>query len=515
MTKIDIEIFDSIIAIVNKIKNVNDSGVELNIPEGSVLFENVLNLKLLEKEAEKLDKTLHLNTNDEKGIILIKSINESEEQFSSKEDFITQDFEVPLDAKKKKFKFNTPNISALKLARLKLPKITFKGKTVIFSALIVGSFGVLGYQFIWKVPKATAKIVVNSQPLIKSIEITATIGGANSVENKTIAGYEVSSIITKTGSANTTGEKIVGDKAEGKVIIYNRTDIDIEFKKGTTVTFKDSTDLEFTLNDSVTVAAETLQDPLDPTSPSIPGEASVDVTAKDIGKKYNIDKDETLEFENYKKSEAFAITKDDFSGGNSDSIKVVTKEDMDLLSTTVFDEAKNLIEDTLKNKKFEGKKYIKGSASAVIQNEAFNAEVGDEKETIELTQELLATGVSYSEEELESMLDELLQDFVPEDFILSTKDKDITVEVLGNSDGTVLTSTKADLQVTIKSSVVPDIEEEEIKKDLLGTSTKEAEKILGGIKNIKTYELTISPNIPLLQRLPQNEENISIEIEKE
>lgn len=515
MTKIDIEIFDSIITVVNKIKNVNDSGVELNIPEGAVLFENVLNLKLLEKEADKLDKTLHLNTNDVHGIALIKSINEVETEFSPKEDFITQDFEIPQAKKGKGFKFKIPSVSAIKLKTPKLPKAALKGKALITFMLIILGMGFLGYQLIWKVPKATAKIVVKSQPLIKSVEITAITGGKNSAKEKTLAGYEISAVITKTGSADATGEKIIGDKADGEIRIYNRTDADIEFKKGLTVTFKDDGDLEFTLNNSVTVVAETLQDPLDPTSPSIPGEASVDVTAKDIGKKYNIDSDETLEFEDYKKSDVFAISSKDFSGGNSDTIKVVTKKDMDTLSVNVFDEAQNLVEDTLKNKRVEGKKYIKGSAQAIIQNEAFNAKVGDEKENIELTQELLATGISYSKKDLESMLDEMLQDFVPQDFVLSTQDKDIKVEVLGNSDGTILTSTKADLQVTIKSYVVPDIDEKEVKKDLLGKTTKEAQKILGGIKNIKTYELIISPNIPFFQRFPQNEENISIEIKKE
>lgn len=105
--------------------------------------------------------------------------------------------------------------------------------------------------------------------------------------------------------------------------------------------------------------------------------------------------------------------------------------------------------------------------------------------------------------------------FIPEGFTLSSQDKDINVEILGNTESTLLNSAEADLQVTIKTFVVTDVEKDEIRERLVGKAIGEAEKMLGGIKNIKTYELEMSPNIPFLQKLPQNPENIKVEIEKE
>ena len=51
-----------------------------------------------------------------------------------------------------------------------------------------------------------------------------------------------------------------------------------------------------------------------PLSASIPGEATVGVTASEFGKDYNIDEGSTLDFEDYKKSELVAVAKKDLKG---------------------------------------------------------------------------------------------------------------------------------------------------------------------------------------------------------
>ncbi|KKS20553.1 MAG: hypothetical protein UU77_C0024G0009 [candidate division WWE3 bacterium GW2011_GWC1_41_7] len=122
------------------------------------------------------------------------------------------------------------------------------------------------------------------------------------------------------------------------------------------------------------------------------------------------------------------------------------------------------------------------------------------------------TGLVYSAEELDTILDELVKGFIPDGYVISEKERDTNVEVLGNSDSTVLNPTEADLQVTLKAYVVPNVEEDKLKEDLKGKGIGEAQKILGGIRNINTYELHINPNIPLLARIPTNTENISVEI---
>lgn len=76
MTKLNVDIHDSVVDVINKIREINDSGIELIIPEGALVFENILNIRLIQKETDKLDKSVSFTTQDEQGLNLIHSLNE-------------------------------------------------------------------------------------------------------------------------------------------------------------------------------------------------------------------------------------------------------------------------------------------------------------------------------------------------------------------------------------------------------------------------------------------------------
>ncbi len=509
MTKIDIEIYDDVISVLTKIKNINDTGIELVIPDGSVLFDNILNLKLLEKETEKLGKVLHLNTTDATGILLLKMLNEEQiEEFATTEISSEQDYTA--DVKKRRFSLAALHFSRPKFGR---PK-GFKKIIIVGIALALAGF--IAYRLLWEAPKANVKIIVNSQPLTKSIEVKVVKDGETNSENKTLKGSEISTIITKTDSIDTTGEKLVGEKATGKVTFYNYTDEEIEVDEGTELIYTEGDeDLVFIVDEDVTVEAESLQDPEVPGSPTVPGEASAEVTAGDIGDSYNIDDEESLEVDDYKKSELTAVTDGEFEGGKSETVKVVAEEDKVALAAKISEEIGASAESELSSKAGFGKEYIKGSYTSTVTSEIFSAEVDDETDKLELTQELSVVGLAYAQSDLEKMLDGLLDDFIPEGFELYTNERETKVEILGNADSTVLSSGEADLQVTVKTFVIPSIDEEKIKNELAGSSLQEAEKILGSISNVKSYGLEINPNIPFLKKVPRNTENIVIVVEKE
>ena len=87
--------------------------------------------------------------------------------------------------------------------------------------------------------------------------------------------------------------------------------------------------------------------------------------------------------------------------------------------------------------------------------------------------------------------------------------------MLGNTGTTELNTTKADIQVTLKTFVVPDITEENLMEQIKGKSVSETQKILGSIRNIKTYEFKLSPKIPIFGKVPTDENRIHITIERE
>ena len=76
MTNVNIEIHDDVIEIYNKLKNIEETGIEIELPEGSVLFDNIINLKLLKKLLTKDGKVLTITTTDTKGNSFLEMIEE-------------------------------------------------------------------------------------------------------------------------------------------------------------------------------------------------------------------------------------------------------------------------------------------------------------------------------------------------------------------------------------------------------------------------------------------------------
>ncbi len=533
MEKINVEIHEDVVSIVEKIKNAGSSQVELTFPEGAVLFENGLNLKLIKKESERVGKTVNFVTEDENGLYLIDMIEGVRSTGSSPDiadDFVPREVSIdeilgPNSKDKKlnlpknltKIKFPKFGFSLFQLPKISLPEFNFKSNIMGIGILILVLLGLGfgGYQFFWRVPKAEVKIIVSSQPLIKSVEIEVSTNAKNDAENRTLKGEVISITVKEEVSVETTGEKIVGEKAKGRIKIVNRTTEDKEFEKGEELYSKDDDDLFYILDDDVVVPAAALEDPLDINSAIIPGSGEADVIAKEIGKDYNIDSGETLKFDDYSSSNYISEVIEDIDGGSSATLSIVAQSDLDKLVENIVQEIGTKGKDQLANSATGSQKYIAGSESESLSEETYSDSVGAEAEEVTLSRTYFYQGLTYLEQDLDDLLDDLLKGFVPDGFELSEDDREINVEVLGNTDATTLATTQADLQVTLKSFVIPKVDKAKVKEELTGVKLSEAEKILGGIRNVKTYELNLNPNIPLLSRMPSNAENISIDLEKD
>ena len=495
MTKIELEIHDDVIKIINKIQNINDTGVDLNIPYGSVLFENILNLKLLKQQVEKLGKEVQFETEDDIGNNMLAMLDEDKQPV----------LHTPVTPKKKL------QLPAFKLPSIKKPSIPkFKGNVVTVLGLLLGILLIGGYIFVGKtLPIASAKIVVNSQPLIRSITIKVSANTSTSVEDKTLEGQQVSTITVEKTTIETTGEKLEGEKAQGNIKIFNKTTSEKKFEKGEEVILKDDDDLKYELKEDITVPARTEDIVLGTITP---GSAVVEVKAKDIGDDYNIDKDDAFKFDDHSEDDYSAVADSDFGGGSSKTVQVVSQDDLDkaLLDVEILAEENAL--KALKTATKSSQTLIEGSEIISATKNEYDKKLGEEASEVTLEQTHSATGLTYKKEELEKLIDDLVKDFVPEGFELSEKDREINTEILGNTGQTVLNATNADVQVTLKAFVEPTIEEEEIKTQLLGTNAEEASRILSGIRNIKNYEFNIEPALPFFRKTPKNTDQISIEI---
>jgi hypothetical protein len=120
----------------------------------------------------------------------------------------------------------------------------------------------------------------------------------------------------------------------------------------------------------------------------------------------------------------------------------------------------------------------------------------------------------YIEKDIDPLVDELVKDLIPVGFELSDKEKEINVEVLGNTTDSVLNESEADIQVSVKSYVIAQIDVDSLKERLIQKNYAEAQDILKEIPNVKNFSLDVFPNIQLFNTLPKNKDNIEINVER-
>jgi len=513
MTKLEIELHEDVVNVLHKLKDISDTGIELVVPEGAVLFDNILNLKLLQKWSDKEEKVISFQTDDLNGQNMLMSLEEEglPGEKIMEEDISTIEQEIPAQ------KFSMPKV------RLSLPIIKLKKGKILVVLLLVLAFlsltGYLGYKYVSQKPEAHIKIVVNSQPLTRSFEIKVKHGEDTNSESKILKGATIEAGLEDEVTIETTGEKVVGEKAEGEITIYNKTDEEKKFKEGTDIIYEDDDDDEYVyeLTEDVTVPPREVtpgENPGDPIT-IVNGRADVEVEATEIGKKYNIDEGEDLRVEDQDDDDFVAEVNHDIDGGKEETLMIVAQEDIDNAIQKLLENSEEISLRALGEKISSGQKLVGGSENVSVVKETFSHKLDDETEELTLSQTFSAKGLVYSPDDLDKLIELLMEEFVPEGFVLSTKERIVNVEVLGNTETTVLSTYEADLQVTLKTFVVTDISEETIKQELMGKSPSAAEKYLGSIRNVKTYELNINPRIPMFDNIPKDESRIVINLERE
>ena len=514
MNKLTLELHDDVISALKKIKEIDGTSIEIEVPDGAVLLDNVVNLKLLEKKAADFNKSLHFHTTDLVGKTVISLLDDDREEM---EGMLTR--HVNVEALEEVEEIATP----VSKSRFHIPALRFPGFKYGFVLLLI--FILLGGMLFYitsKAPKAYASIVVNSQPLTKSIPIKVVLDKTTSVDEKVLKGIKQAVTVSEENTINTTGEIEEGKKATGNIKITNKKTDEIKLKKGTKVEYsEDDDDLVFIITSEVTIPAAVIkvEDPVPPATEgkttTTLGEKNVKVEAEKIGSLYNIDEDESLKISGYKESELSAKADEDFKGGSSEKVKIVSTEDIEAVKKDISPKLIEKSESLLKQKQTTTQRYISGAIKTELQKSELSAKEGEKADKITIKQSAISTGLFYSKSELDSLVDSLVDQFIPDGYKISSKGREVNVEVLGESDSSVLSLEEADLQITLKTYVIPDINPENLKQELAGKSLADAKQVLGGVRNIVSYDLRLDKSIPIpfFQKIPSDINSITLEVD--
>ncbi len=274
--------------------------------------------------------------------------------------------------------------------------------------------------------------------------------------------------------------------------------------------------MSYFINETVTVE-EKKETVVGTATPGITyGTAEADVTAENYGEKYNILENEKFEIEGINTIEFIAQNDKAFSGGSSKTVSAIAEEDKKTLGDRLETQLRDLVKQDIELKLVGDQKLAENSVSYEIIEEIYDKNIGDEANQLNLNMQIKAYALAYYKKDMEELVKSVLERSVPDQYSVSGSDSRFEI---GNAIADKPTPPSRDdlkLLVKVKSYIVPKVNAEEIKDNILGKSIPDSEKYLESLKNIESYKLTIWPALPsFLKTTPHLKSRIYVKIENQ
>lgn len=381
----------------------------------------------------------------------------------------------------------------------RIPKMIGSGKQFVVplvALVVVIVFLVIYYSVIVK-----AKVVVftdQKEFAQDQMDITLSTSGDSSFEDKVLKISTIEQEVSGEQSQETTGKKDTGQKAAGTVTIFNKTESPKQIEKGTTIT--SSNNLEFTLNDSVSIASTS-------SFATSFQSAQAKVAASSFGKEYNLPSQTNFTIKGLATSDVFGRNDSAFSGGTKEEIQVVAKKDLQSLESSVtsrlFDKAKGEAEGSLSDKDAMVPMYL----SFDFKEKKFDRKENDTAKTLKLVASIVYTLGVYNKEELLKFISSSDEFDIPQEFKLSDSESTIKISDI-KQDGKDLSA-----KLSYNAIFKPTFDENTVPSLVTGKGSKEAIDKLKQTPGISDASIQFENAIPFLpQIVPLNVGNISIEV---
>lgn len=537
LPSIYINLEDDVTKIVTRLKKEKSREVVLVCPKRCFLFNDGINLRLLKKQTDLLEKKVYILTMDERGQAYaaeagfeLKQVPKAGGKAAMSDignrstPTVKKTPEVVLGASRIKPKKNTkvlpaplPNVPELSekeqevmeeeviLPKSKTQSIfpkelesAYKEKnrksqarklvwTFSFLALLSAAAVVLVV-----LPKATIAVYPKKQNLTRDLEI----GMSSAIKEPDPArlvmpASKVSKSLNTDGQFQTQGKKEVGNKAAGTVVIYNFTGAPINLKAQTTILTLNGKNYTFTkdvvlLKPTRYKNAQTKE--IDEASLSEP----VEVMASQGGEGYNVPAGTRLEITNQvfgsRPQVLYAKASSAITGGTSRYLSVVSEED---LSRAKSELAKKLLV-SMQNELLE-QNLVLDEKSFVFQQEDFASDspVGTESPKFTATLKGSAEGLAYNLEQLnELVLTRVSESLNSHDSVQVKAEKPLdakfkTVDLV-NENGVLLVKFEG-----VSLAKTPNIES--LKNSLKGKTQEQAAEIVKNAGEVDMVEITLAP----------------------
>lgn len=385
--------------------------------------------------------------------------------------------------------------------KFKLPSTTVGSKLpIIFAVSAVALVFCVATGVYFFLGKAEVTVYVTPQKIDK--EINVAIAESQQGDTPTLISTKRTISGTAKETVSTTGEATVGEKSQGTITIANKTVAPIVLKSGSVIT-TDTGKTTFVIQEAVTVASKSA-DPL--TFQETYGKATgVKVVASKIGAESNLSKDTTFSVDNFSKTIVYAVSESEFTGGNSKTVRAVSKADQDKLISQASEKIKQQTQQELSQ--------TDPNLAALPLNDLtftkkdFNHNVGEEASEVSLDMAGSVDLLVYSKQDLFNLAQEQLKGDLPVGMTLTQEGTNFKVDNPSKNAAGIFLA-----KVTIQASLLPEFDSHQWASLVKGKSISASKEILMRINGYKSTTAKMSPPIPFLSSnyLPLN--NISIDL---
>ena len=560
-----VEIDEEVTSIFDRIKNIRKKAILLVVPRKAVLFQSVVNLKILKNKLKDREKRLIIVTTDRNGkhlaekigLKVLSRVEIAQSEVPDEENLkmriqpiqarrnLTMKDESPKRFTEKKIsirdliqKFRMHDSKNKKDSGDSLNYFHFIRPSRKFLALIIlvsiSLFMLIGYIAF---PSATVSI----RPTFDNISYTVNVTLADKRKNQNllrqnkphvIASEVVNTTTKQTKIFNTTSKEFNGKNAKGKITIINTSKEQWKLKKDTR--FQNKQGIVFRIERDVIVPASTQNGA---GGKEISGTLTVaveadpfDIYSDTVGTRGNIPPSDFIipGLTKYNQRLIFGKSNESMTGGITNYKSKVSKEDIKSAKKQIQDNLILMAKEDLKNYIAEMNSLNKTNLillddSRYLTTKLIELRIADDlegsyRDKFEIFAQISAEGVAFDYNQLFAILKKELATRTHPNMQLkkgSVSDKNITYEVMDKDEllgQTKITATIIGIEEFVIDSSKQAGERfgDKVIEKILGLTVKEAESLVGNLPEVDLVRVTTWPF--WTNKIPRIKESIDIEL---
>lgn len=531
-----IDVDEEITGIVSKVTSSEKNIVALVLPKRAAVLQSIVNMKLLKRTADQNNKKVVLITGESRilplagaaGLFVAPNLtskpyvplaplsgSKSDEvdpntplsQVAPDAKFAPREDEVEIDNTKKEPVPPIGSSTAKKADKAKKPKVpnfsSFRKKIIIAGIILVLLIAFLIYALIFA-PKATISFKAQTKEIPTSLDFIAD----SKTDELDTAGKVVRATkkeIQKNDSEKVpaTGQKDEGNKASGTVSLKNCADVagEVTIPAGSAVT---SGDLTYVTSQAVTLPQSFFGG--GPNKPCFTPPKDVALIAQKPGEQYNLSagKSYTVSGRSGISGSGSAM-----SGGTSKIVKVVTQGDVEKAKERLRGKQNTTQEEIKQELSKDGYLAIEDSFKAKLGSFSPSPGVDSEATEVSVSVTNSYTMLGVKEEDLKKLVEEAVKNEQQGQSILNDGLGSATFKLNPGAGGTI---EKDQTAINLQTKVIagPDINQDQLKSELAGKKSGEAEEILKQKPGLAEPKIELKPF--WVTKIPKKQSKITIEI---